>query len=162
MNAAIDPIKVLVHESFLYDGDPNRKECLDAEVIGVSSYLGQTLTFHVLVGKSYLYSDLPVNSFSTSRTKPRDLKVLCYSNCRSLPIDVFKLKADEVTVYLKDLDAYENGRYVLSIDFYEGNDLSHLIHLDTGEFCLMPNHKINFNGGRTLTDYKKNRTIFKV
>jgi hypothetical protein len=162
MNVAIDPIKVFVHESFLYDGDETKTEYVNAEVIGISSYLDQTLTFHVLIDKQYLYSDLPVSAFSTNKRKPRDLKDLCYSNCKSLPIDVFKLNTDEVMIYFKDHRQYESGRYILSVDFYEGNDLMHLIHLNTGEFCLMPNHKINFNNEKSLTDYKKNRTIFKV
>ncbi len=162
MNIPIQPIKALVHERFLYDGDESKTGYASAEIIGISSYLGQALTFHALIDGQYLYSDLPVSAFTAKKTKPRELKDLCYSNCESLPIDAFRLPFDKAMVYFKERKEWESGTYLLSIDFYEGNDLSHLVRLDTGELCLMPNHKISCGGEKQLADYKKCRTTFRI
>lgn len=161
MNLPIQEIKVKVDGKYLYDGEEGHG-FFNGKVIGVSSYIGQPLTFHVIIENSYLYSDLPVCAFNKYEEKSRDLSTLAYSNCSTLPIDVFRLSFKEVCVYFRNLDRFEHGVYHMSFDFYEGNDLIHLIELDSGEFCLMPNHKVNFNNQEKLPDYKKNHTVWEV
>ncbi len=162
MNVQIDHIKVLVKESFLYNGDLTKTDLIPAEIVGISSYKNQAITFHVLINGQYLYSDLPITSFCSKQTTAMDLSDLCYSNCESLPIDVFKLNFNTVEVKFKNQNIFICGEYILSIDFYEGNDLLHLILLNNGNFCLMPNHKVNFGNKQQLSDYKKNKQTWII
>lgn len=163
MNINIEPIKVFVLESFLYNQDNTKTDFVKAKVIGIASYTNKPLTFNLLVNDMFLYSELPIHSFAKTKIIPRPLDYLCYSNCTSLPIDVFKFKYfNKLSVYFKKNNTYENGIYLYSIDFYEGNDMQHLILLDSGEFCLMPNHKINFSQKHQLIDYKKNRQNWTI
>lgn len=168
MNISIPKIKVLVIESFLYNGDISKKNIINGEIIGVSSYPNQTLTFHILVDGKYLYSDMPIHSFiwkPINNDVNYELDDLVYSNCETLPIDNFTLDCfinTEVSVYLKRLGNWISGEYITSFDFYEGNDSCHLIKLENGYFTLAPNHKINWSGNEILSDYLKNKKTWKI
>jgi len=162
MNIPIEPFKVKLREEFLYNGDNSRiGNLVDAEVIGVSSYIGFPITFHLLIGNQYLYSDIPIHSFCYKiPTIQYSLETLSYENSVAHEIEVFKLihlKDKNVSVYFKDISKWENGIYMMSFDYYTDNRSLHLVRLDNGQFCLIPNHKINFANNQILTDFSKNR-----
>lgn len=165
MNISINPFDVLVHESYLYDGDKTKTDLIKAQVIGVSTYLNQPLTFHILIDKQWIFSDLPITSFISSYNENKyNLKDLSSIECSTLEIDVFILdtfKNKNICIYFKEYQTWEIGEYLMSFDFYTGNELLHLIKLDNGQFSLTPNHKINWENINDLPKYKKNRTIWR-
>lgn len=166
MNICIDKIKVLVIESFLYNNDETKNKYLNGEILGVSTYPNQTMTFNILIDGKYLYSDMPIHSFVWKVPNEKfTLKDLVYSNCDTLPIDNYTFNNfinSEVYVFLKKCGIWIKGEYITSFDFYEGNDCVHLIKLNNGYFTLAPNHKINWIGETELSDYKKNKTVWKI
>ena len=168
MNVSINPFKAKVIESYLYDGDTSKKDVLDCTIIGASTYIGQPITFHVLIQGRYLYSDLPINSIIhglpfTQTIKNFSIDELSHVVCDTLELDNFTLKNinQEISVFFREKNAWIKGQYVTSFDFYTGNELVHLIKLENGLFSLSPNHKINWLGENFLPDYKKNKTIWK-
>lgn len=174
MNISIEPIPCFVKESFLYDGDVRKKNFIKAEIIGVATYSGQPLTFHVLVDGQYLFSDMPITAV-VAFEEPHanyDLKTLAQKNCETLEINSFILHTfvgKKVSVLLKIETGnvmtrveWENATYVMSIDFHTGNELYHFVTLVNGQFALVPNHKINWSKKHELSDYKKNHTIWTI
>lgn len=167
MNIPIKPIKCKILNKYLYNNDPEIQSSSDVEIIGVSTYLNQTLTFHALINKQWLYSDLPITAFylNDSEIGSLDLSDLSNVNCDTLEIDNFTFDQflnKPIGVLIKNKKIWLSGTYITSFDFYTGNELVHLVLLDNGLFGLFPNHKINFNNQKELPDYKKNKFIWKL
>ncbi len=68
MNIPIKPIKCNILNTYLYNGDKISTSS-NVEIIGVSTYLNQTLTFHALIDKQWLYSNLPITAFYTNNSE---------------------------------------------------------------------------------------------
>lgn len=167
MNIHIKPIKCIIQDKYLYNNDNDIKSSSDVEIIGVSTYLGQTLTFHALINKQWLYSDLPITAFYIDNKSIDDYNLSDLSNvtCETLELDNFTFEHffnKNISVYLKNKRIWVTGTYITSFDFYTGNELVHLVLLDNGLFGLFPNHKINFNNKTELPNYKKNKFIWKL
>lgn len=167
MNISIEPIKGFIEEKFLYNGDENKNELLDVEIIGVSTYVGSTITFHVLVDKAYLFSDIPIIALGHSKdmSESYGLKDLASIVCPVHEIENFtldSLKNKHLSAFIKNKNSWVNGLYLTSFDFYTDNELLHLIKLDCGRFALIPNHKINWSGKYKLPSYKKNKQFFNI
>lgn len=165
MNISVNPFDVFVKEEYLYDGDITRKgKYKSGKVVGVSTYVDFPITFHVLIEGAYLYSDLPITALVH---KPNEvlysLQTLSHVLCKKYEIDCYHLEAfdtKEVAVYFKAMKEWIHGKYMMSFDFYTDNELVHLIKMNDGNFCLAPNHKINWNNETKLSDYKKNHIVF--
>lgn len=167
MNKPINAISASVETKYLYDGCVREKDVLftPCNIVGVSSYLSQPLTFHVLINNAYLYSNIPITALrrklvDTIHALNMTLQDLSYVKCNTLDIDIFALKwmTNPVKVYFPRVEKWIWGEYCFSCDFYTGNDLLHFTKLDTWQFAWVPNHKINFNAQETLPDYKKCHT----
>lgn len=159
MTIPINPIKVFVRQEYLYDMDANYKDKYSTgQIVGITAYKGQTLTFEILVEGKYMYSNMPITSFcSQERTSILSFKSLANVNCPRHKIDVYRLNLEKVYVgcYFKGTNQWKFGEYVLTVNFYTDNELLNLIKLDGGEYALVPNHKINWNADSELSDYKK-------
>jgi len=53
------PIPCLLRKEYLYNMEEHQGEFCDAQIIGVSSYKGEALTFHVLVENGGLFHYIP-------------------------------------------------------------------------------------------------------
>jgi hypothetical protein len=165
MNLSLTPFKVKLFKGFLY-GEYDLPQTLKeedltpAQVIGISSYTQQPLTFHLLIEDAYLYSDVPACMIFQKPCSPIKLtETLCpgYS-INHFVFESFKNK--KLAAYDKGLNIWVQGLYLCSIDFYEDNELLHLVRLDRGQYGFFPNHKVNWKGQEVLAKYEKNRFIF--
>ena len=165
MNKNIEPIPAYVMTQYLYDWEQldDRPLYTACDIVGVSSYLNQPLTFHILIGRSYIYSNIPITALQRKdivMSLAYTLHDLSYSKCSSLDIDIFTLgiTPKNCNVYFPRLQVRESWEYCFSCDFYSGNELLHLVKLSSWWFARVPNHKITFAEKMFLPDYKKCHT----
>jgi hypothetical protein len=162
----INPIKAFVHESVLYDEDLSKKDLIECTVFSVSSYKDESITFGIVLKDGSVFFYIPPHKLTVLRTQPKyELKDLVYHNCvdDEFVITCHDFLKKEVFVYLKNEDEWVSGKYQFTIDWYKDNGLLHLIILDSGQFCLMPSHKVKFNGGeKKFVFYKKMHSIWKI
>ncbi len=165
MNISISPIPCFVKHEFLYDWVKQAKMnwFLACSIIGISSYLDQPITFHILIEWAYIYSDIPIHALQRKKNiKEQSLlsdQDLWYKNCQTTEIDLFYLTVlqnKKITLYFPRQNIWNKWRYLFSCDFYLWNELVHLIKLENWLFCRAPNHKINSANKFFLPDYKKN------
>lgn len=164
IHAEIPPFKAYVHETFLYDMDPEKTDLIKCEVFGVSSYPGHMITFTILIsstGATFCY--IPLHALHSSKTvvdgrlllESNDLQV---ANCLEKDISVIcydHLKNKKVLGFFKNKQLKLEGEYLFSVDWYKKNDLWHVIKLTTGQFCALPNYRVLFgNNSSHLPDYK--------
>lgn len=164
INIPIEPISGFVAESYLYSD--NRNSLAACKVIGVSCYPGSALTLTILLNDGSLFCYLPLNSFCINPIIYQlSIKDLCYFNCPGGDVELKRFNLPEVVkVYFKYRDSWDTGRYFYTLDWYEKNELSHLIMLKSGFLCSMPNHKVKFGSSSTLElpKFKKIREEWKV
>lgn len=163
----IKAIKAFVHESALYDEDLEKKSMIPCTIFCISSYKGEAITFGILLDEGSVFFYVPPHKVSVKKEEPLyDLKDLVYNNCESeiFTIKEFKrLREKQVDIYLKNKDKWVMGEYELTIDWYEGNDLVHMIKLETGEFCFLPSHKLKFdNTEKKFNPFLKMHSEWKV
>lgn len=163
MNISIKTFDVLVREEYLYDNDPAKVgNYVKGKVVGVSTYLDAPITFHVVIDNEYMYSDLPITALIHKvNGKHYTLETLSNIKCPKYEINAYTLDHYDnktIAVYFKNTKQWVSGIYMMSFDFYTDNQLLHLVKMNDGNFCLAPNHKINWNNQTRLSDYKKNHT----
>ena len=165
VHADIDPIDVEIQSEFLHDMDTiyiGKSE--PAKIIGISSYPGSTPTFKIVLKNRCLFSYIPPHAVKIatdkiSEQKQLPLEELVYHNCPSENIAVHsfhELQKMPVVAFFKTSQKWLNATYITTIDWYEGNDLLHMIKLENGQFAFLPNHKIKFgNNEHEFPKYKK-------
>lgn len=164
---SIRPIKVLLKEKYLYDMDESKKGFLEASLIGVSSYQGSCLTFHVLIKESgALFSYIPIDAFlhpilNADKVSDYSYKELDYHFCTSDSIEVFELVAMNrpLHVWIRNGEHFDKWKasYIFTVDWPEGNTLQHFVLLESGQYALVPNHKLSTINAESLPKYKKLR-----
>lgn len=168
MNCSLPILDCCVKKEFLYDMDKSYAGQYEkCKIIGISSYLNETLTFSILTEQDGLYSYIPFHAIKKNKelTGEFELDELVYHNCNSLEIEVFKFEyLGKLTpkCFFKKKNMWMYAEYICSIDFYMGNDLLHIMWLENGQFCAMPSHKINWKGVENLPDYKKIHQTWKI
>jgi hypothetical protein len=159
MNLSIATIEAYIHKHRLMD-NVTENDLYKCEIIGVSTYINQPITFTILIEKSWLYSNIPINwLFHNKNIDDIDVKFdnLRGINCPKLEIDYFILnKLNDVKVNIDN--KWVSGFYKCSFDFYSDNELLHLISLYNGQFGLFPNNRLSFNK-EELPKFKKQRNI---
>jgi hypothetical protein len=163
------PIKAFVENRYLYDMQ-NVEGYSVCEIMGISAYLHQPLTFHILIDKKYIYSNIPIVALSLIAIQPITNKipndVLSHVNCPDISIEMVQfnsLKDKKASCYLRKIDKwYKIDNYYFAIDFYEDNEFLHFVALENGQFALIPNHKINLGGETKLEPYKKSRQDWSI
>ena len=166
------PLPGFVAERFLYDLDPQRTAWLPAEVLALSTYPEEAPTLLVrLLGDGPehggVFSYLPLDAFCT-RIPDRPLRPLAevvYHDCPPGPCALERVThlPEVVQVRLRSAEeTWEPGRYLASLDWYEGNSLLNLILLDSGQLAAMPFHKVKFGAGApaTLPPFRKLRQVW--
>ncbi len=161
MTVGIKPFRAYIEEKYLYDMDPFRKAILPCEVLAVSAYMGQSLTFTVMINGA-MFANIPVFAL---RWKDNEItggiadENIAFKNCPDKNIDVFvldKLCYNKPICFVRqNAEWYPANSYILTVDFYDDNELLHLMMLDNYQLGWFPNHKINWDGKRELPNYKK-------
>jgi hypothetical protein len=170
VHAEIPPLKTHVRAEYLYDMDPAHiGEVVPCWAFAVSSYEGSVLTFEVLLDNGSMFSYMPPTALiDPARARGQevlDLKDLASVNCPSGDICVHRYRALEGTVqgYFKQRDRWLAGDYLCTIDWYQNNQLVHLIALENGQYALLPSHKVLFGDGtRVLPGYRKMHSVWQV
>ena len=162
----IKPIKAYVHESVLYDEDLTKQDFIECTIFAVSSYKEESVTFGIILKDGSVFFYIPPHKLTINKDKLKyELKDLVYHNCvdDEFVVNYYSFLQKKVSVYLKNEDNWVSGEYQFTIDWYKDNGLLHLIILDSGQFCLMPSHKVKFNGGeKKFVFYKKIHSTWKI
>jgi hypothetical protein len=168
VHSDIPPLRLLVHKALLYGGDERyRGQYLSCRAFVVSSYPGSAPTFKILLDDGAVFSYVPPSAlFETVPTAPElALQDLVYSNCPTGDFCVhhFAMLEGEVHAFFKHKNLWLKGRYILTLDWYEGNDLLHLVALENGQIAFLPHHKLKFGDHEEgFEPYKKLRAEWKV
>lgn len=143
---------------------------IPGRLFAISSYAGHALTVQVLLAGGGVFSYLPLQALvSPKRFDPAGEALapdeLLYHDCRDDEICVHRYRAlrGPVQAFLRKRQRWMRGKYLLSIDWYRGNDLLHLLRLENGQFAALPSHKLIFGEeARILPDYQKLRQTWRV
>lgn len=164
VHAEVDPVPVWVRKEFLYNMDAAKVgSYVPGRIFAVSSYRGHLPTFQVLLEGGSVFSYLPAHALVAPGTMPSthlDPEDLTYHPCPAGDICVNLYRALQVPVvaFLRRRDLWVPGKYILTVDWHEGNDLLHLIVLDSGHLALLPQHKIKFGASnQVLEPFRKLR-----
>lgn len=145
----LDPMKVLVKKQYLEDLNTGFGSYMEASVIQVSSYKGHMPTFTVRLTDGTVFAYLPVAAL-TSQPISCDLAVdlagmTCNTFCESEDFVLYELdglKGLDIHCWDKKKNYLDVGTYMWTIEWHTENELCHLIHLDSGQFVFVPNHKL--------------------
>ena len=161
----IPKLSVILRKEYLYDMFDKGGEYVPAELFAVSSYPGDALTFDAMVDGKYLFHYLPVNAFAVSPCNKKTLVESCYFNCPSGDLAVTKFtNLSKCRVFSKNKYQIGSGTYQMTFDWYNDNELCHLVALDEGNLVLVPSHKLVFSekSFEALPDYKKLHSSWRV
>lgn len=166
------PLRCHIRAEYLYDMDLAKAgQLVPGRVFSVSSYVKSAPTFQVQLDDGSVFSYLPPHAVEDlglrGRTplEPLEQGDLTYHDCPSenFCLHVYRtLAEDDVQAYFKRPRRWLTARYVATLDWYEGNDLLHLVSLENGQTAFLPQHKLKFgaDSSRHLPPYKKLRRAF--
>lgn len=165
----ITHIPCRVIPSYVYDGDTTKNHdrfgkslYLSGDIVAVSSYHGQPLTFNVMLEGQYLYCDLPVMALAPGKGNiarhEYSIKDLSTYFLQDPAIEIYRLKSPSKVAAFIGVD-WHPATYHLSADFTNDNAVLHLLECPFG-FALVPNYRLNWKGDHALADYRKNRTVW--
>lgn len=162
---SIKPISAYVFESLLYNNDS--KKLINCTIIGLCLYENETLCFDIILEDGSIFNYIPLHKIIHNKEYDKNitLKDLVYHNSPSIEISlnyIDNLKNMKLA-YLKNLNKWiEIEDYIVTIDWYKGNDLLNLVKLKNGYFALLPNHKIKMNDIKEFEKYSKIKESYKV
>lgn len=172
VHADLPRTRAWVENRVLYNDDPSHAGWSPCVMFGVSSYVGHAPTFDVLLDNGAMFHYVPPHRLRHSHPSETpcgevrfDLSDLVYHDSRDGRIVVTAYRElcerGTVTAHFKHARARMNARYVATVDWYDGNDLLHVLALANGQFALLPSHKATF-GDVSLPDYQKLRAEWSV
>ncbi len=167
VHVEIKPIKVFVQESVLFNEDNSKTDLIPATIFCISSYEKEALTFGIVLDNGSVFFYIPIHKISLSKdcSFEYSLKDLIYNNNESINFNIsyFKyLEKQPLKIYLKYLNKWDTCKYIATLDWFEGNDLVHLVLISNGQLACMPSHKLNFTGEEKLESYKKIKSSWIV
>jgi hypothetical protein len=186
-NANIPLLPVKVRKEFLRNLEDGHGEFLNGYLFGVYAQRNQALLFHVFLETGAVYYRLPLNAFvdANKSSVEDDMKTSDVQlwDCLSNQIEVIQwgfLKDQTGIVNLNEINK-QKGRYLFTIEFLQNdtNELdlgfinvpgeykcAHILLMDNGYFCAMPNNRIVWQDqafvkkNKIKHDYKINRNRF--
>lgn len=155
LNADVPPFDCLVRAEFCYNLESHRGEFLDATIFGLASIPGRAIGFHAWLSNGAQVGRLPIHALCWTPEAPRrELDDLELWDCFSPQVSVTPYRAlREATCYpmLKTGERLP-GRYLFTIDWWGTNEAenpgesgwkcAHVIALEEGNFCALPNNRI--------------------
>ena len=137
---------------FLYDMNENLAGSFENCIVyAISSYKGHYPTFKIKLESGALFDYIPPDALIVDPTSDRkqslSLKELVYDKhcpCYNVSVNVFSfLSTQPLYCYFPTSKSWYKVRtYICSIDWYEENHSSHLVVLENGQICFVPNHKL--------------------
>lgn len=184
LNANVPPIKVLVRDEYLYDGEKGFGEYTPAILLTVKCIRGLALTFQVLLDNGVVRDKLPCSAICFKPHDPLPIDLLELWDAPSYELAVIEIEfltGLRCSVFGKDKNWY-NGTYLFTIDHYndtecdltfsqhpEEHKASHVIRGDNGAMFIQPNNRIRFYEPSFITkpfpekpDYKVCSRFYKV
>lgn len=186
-NANIPLIAVKVRKQFLRNFHDGHGEFIDGYLFGVYAQRNQALLFNVFLETGAVYYRLPLNAFINANTPTQTIPDLTTPDvqlwdCLSNQIEVIQwgfLKDQVASINLDNLGVVK-GQYLFTIEYLQNDtgelDLgfinvpgeykcAHILALENGYFCAMPNNKIVWQDQAFVKpdskhDYKINRNRF--
>ncbi|MCA9679356.1 MAG: hypothetical protein H6708_04760 [Kofleriaceae bacterium] len=171
VHAPIPPLRCHVRTEYLYGMDPARVGTYTpCTAFVVSSYPGEAPTFQLLLGDGAVFSYVPpsalVDPARLGADADLELADLVYFDCPDEQLVVHRHAAldGEVLAYFKRPDRWVAGRYLFTIEWWTGNHLAHAVALASGQYAVLPHHKLKFGSGHAagFEPYKKIRKVWKV
>jgi hypothetical protein len=147
------PLRVWVRTDVLYNFETKNQEWVKGEIFGITCIKGFVPVFDILLDGGYIFSDIPPHLVRTKKPEENsfpkmELNDLVYSNCSSkyFSLTSFPFLSDKNLFYhFSEKNLYLKASYIMTVDFYKGNDWLHMLELETGNLAFMPNHKIVFS-----------------
>lgn len=164
------PVKeVLIRQEYLFDFKDGFDCYLPAKIIAISSYPGHIPTFTAIINNEALFHYLPINAFVTIMPDENkfnsgyEISKANYFNCPSEVLSVSIMSSiKNVSVFNRDKTLMGKGKYLMTFDWYNDNDLCHMVALDDGNLVLTPSHKIIIGSSKQLPNYKKLHSTWKL
>jgi hypothetical protein len=162
IHCKLNPIPVLLRKAFLYNFSIPHGDYVMAELIAVASYPGSVITFSAKITETgAIFSYLPAHAFCDRRSAaPASMVSMQASGSPSCPDENVHLSywgLGEVAGYWPIEDRVVQGKYILTLDWPDSNELYHMFVGYDGEFYFRPNHKLLIDGTKEsrLPPYKK-------
>lgn len=162
-------ISGFVDRQLLFDLDSDIDGTIPCQIFSLAAYPQEALTFQILLKDGSLFSYVPLHLLyhkPLEAAEPLELADLVYHNCHDSFVCLHRFELlghDSVNCFFKHKNLWLTGEYLFTVDWYRGNDLLHFIELHTGQFALLPNHKIKFlNGEPQFQPFKKLHATWKV
>jgi len=155
LNDDAPPIYCRVRAEYLYDLQSHHGEYEDVVVFGVSSIHGRAIGFHVITQQGAQLARVPISALVHKEHDPHlPLHYLELWDCFSYQVAVHQfnyLNLMRCKAILRDKQIIE-GSYLYTIDWYGNHDAenpgdggfknAHVIALDCGCYCALPNNRI--------------------
>ena len=145
------PIRCLLRKEYLFNRKSGHGEFVAIQIIGVSSYKGEVLSFDILVEENGgLFHYIPPTAIAFREDAPEyPLSDLAYENCPGEDIAVFELSAlkeEKLTLHPSKAEQLEKirGQYLFTVDWPADNILHHVVRLENACIAIYPSHKILF------------------
>ncbi len=156
------PFRCWVENKLFYNGkqieDTPYSRCT---VFDIASHRGEIPTFSARIdGHGGLFHHIPIDMMCWKQPLLQRMSYheLVYFNCPDycMALNVYQYLQGSARVFLGD-KSYQ-ADYILTLDWYEANENTHLLALETGQYCLMPSHKVLFKSDADiLPAYQKLR-----
>lgn len=174
VHANMAPMDAHFRAEFAYNLDPAWKgKYLPCKVFAVSSYPGEPLTFQVCfttgVEQGSVYAYVPahalVDLLQPAGQPQLELADLIYHPSKTGRICVSRFAGLEgpLNACFRRTGTWLSGRYILTVDWYDGNDALNLVALENGQYAFLPYHKLKFQDGvREFPDFRKLKSSWSV
>lgn len=148
------PLSMSVQGEFLGVTDP-----VSGKIIAIESYEGLSPTFTWMSDKGHVFCFLPPHAFSFGAS----LKECVDLRCPAGPISVSCLAIDEGGHGCVGEKNVSWKRYVASVDWYESNELLHLVIGYDGRLMFIRNARFQVGGDKySPPAWKKSRATWVI
>jgi hypothetical protein len=165
----IEPLDVFVKKEYLYDMDKTYiGQFVRGKIFAISSYPQEALSFQILLEDGCMFSYIPVQAIQKKDHEihhPLMPVDLIYRNSpgENIAVTSYTFLQGDIIAYFKHSKRWLKGRYILTVDWYENNELFHLLNMDNGQFAFVPSHKMKFRSiEESFPPYKKLHQIWKL
>ena len=161
----IPPLRAWLRAEYLHDLDPlHAGGYVPCHIFSVSSYVGHLPTLQVLLDDGGVFSYLPPQAFrllppadaAAPAAEPADL---VYHACplHEFSVHRYAALAGPVQAYLRRTARWLRGRYLFTMEWHLGNDLLHVVALESAQLAFLPQHKLRFgvSDSQPLPAYRK-------
>jgi hypothetical protein len=159
----VEPIKAFVESDILFGGED--RGVIPCTIFGISLYKGEAITFGVELEDGSVFFYIPPHKIFIKNRHEFSLETLVYHNCPSEVATVKHfsfLDKSEGFAYFKELQKWAPFKYLYTIDWYEGNDLLHMVLVEDNVFAFLPSHKLKFSNNKTFQEFKKLKYLWQV